>query len=350
MVKEGGNVVPYSYGQLETEYIALRQRAAVMDISHHALYRVEGRDALPFLNRILTASTENLKEWQSTRGFALNERGGIIDGFNVYRDRGYCLLMGSAGGHEETMAWLKKEAAADNTLDVKVHDVNSDQGRLQVLGPASHTVMQRFAFGLDTELERGMGEAITVGAAKVLVIRRPPLHIDGYDVIAGNVHLRDVWEKLVQSALAAGGSLGGLGAREIARVEAGQGKLGAEIDSDTTPVEIEEESLVDFTKRRFPGRRALMHSTSSEFSRLLVTLEIRSRKKLNRGAEILSDQLPIGRITTPSHSPMIQRPISLAFVNSLKAFPGSKLRVATPDGEINEAVVIKPPSNELLLR
>jgi glycine cleavage system aminomethyltransferase T len=121
--------------------------------------------------------------------------------------------------------------------------------------------------------ERGEVTLATIGTARCLVIATTFGPVKGFDVITGSLYVTAIWEKLQEAARATGARHIGHAAHDILRIESGIPAVGFDVDEDTTPIEINQITQVDFTKRVFIGRRALMHSTAGETSRSLVSLK-----------------------------------------------------------------------------
>ena len=61
MVEFGGWEMPLHYPQgILTEHLAVRKHGGLFDISHMGRFRVSGRDALPFLQYVLTSNAAAL--------------------------------------------------------------------------------------------------------------------------------------------------------------------------------------------------------------------------------------------------------------------------------------------------
>lgn len=347
MINVGGTMVPNFYSKIEKEYIALRQNAALVDNCHRALFRVEiDEETVPFLNKVLTLDFDHFEENSSEMAFMLNDRGGIIDRFTIYRGEDYFLLMGSSIGRGESFAWLKECAEKDAEQPVWLADASDAQCWVSVLGPSAKMLVDRAAGSAGVSLEPGQGGKFSFRDIRCLAIRRPTGRLEGYDIIVGKMYIRDLWEHLIDMLRMTGGVLAGFGALEVYRIEAGEARLGTEIDETTMPQEINEDYLVDYGKEAFHGRRALMHAASADFGRSLACVKLARPAKLTVKADIVQDNLPIGRVSSVATSPLIRSVIALGFVNSMKAYPGTRVTVVSQATGPCQAEVVIPPGSD----
>ncbi|CAN5480742.1 glycine cleavage system aminomethyltransferase GcvT [soil metagenome] len=338
-VEAHGWVIPDAYGKVEQEYAALRNGAGFVDFSHEARFRVEGGGAVPFLNELFTLDISKIPVNSSAFGYTCNNRGGIIDAFTIYRDDAYYMLLGSGGPRAETLEWMEAAARKTTGPAVYITDITQTHGQLSLRGPGAMAMLERVAFGQKFNMEPGAAAFATIDTAKALVIRRTSGGTDSYDVIVGSVFLQPIWDKFVEASRATGARAVGQAAREIVRIESGVPTHGAEINAETTPIDINEQAAIDFTKKSFNGRRALMHSASSEFSRSLVSLKLDPTAVIEVGSEILFESLPIGIITSTVLSPATRSRIAMGFINTMKSAPGTAVKVKGKNGLVAAEVV-----------
>lgn len=339
-VEFGGWQLPEVYGKsVEQEYATLRNGAALVDLCHEARYRVEGNDAAEFLNELLTVDVADMDVRMSKYGYLCNPRGGIIDGLTVYRDQNYFLLLGNAPQRYQTLDWLEAQSRTKANYEVRVADVTTAQGQVCLMGPGAPVVLERAVFQQKFTLDPGAATLVSVGEARCLVLRR---FTDGYDIITGSVYLGGLWDKLSEVVRSMGSRPVGFAGREILRVESGLPQYGLEIDQETTPLEITQSPAVDFRKPRFVGRRALMHSLSAEFTRVLVAVKVEMDRPLEMGAEVLADSFPVGRVTSFAISPLMRCRMALAFVSSIRSKPGTVVTLRNRDGHTYRGEIVRP--------
>lgn len=323
----GGYAVPTAYNTLDMEYGVLRNGVGITDMCHQARTRVEGKDAIPFLDYLQTINTAEMRPNRARYTYFCNQRGGIIDGAMLYREENFFLVFSSAENRQRLTDWMEEQRRRLKFDDVQIIDATTSHRQIAFVGAQAQSLYERLFVSGAPKLEQGEGHGLTIGSARVLVIRRTLRGIPGYDVITGNVFLKDVWDRVMETARLVGARPVGTKALEVLRVEMGVPEIGREMDEDTTPLEIEQTSYVDFNKKRFCGRRAMLHSTTSEFSRTLCALRIEGAEIPEHGSPILYDGMNVGRVTSAVTSPLYRSPLALGFVNSVKAIPGTQLMI-----------------------
>lgn len=333
--------VPLSHGKPEKEYAALRGGAGIADLCYQSRIRLEGPDASALLNDLLTVNAATIRPGNSRYGFFCNGRGGIIDAVVVYREENFFLLLGNASCRPALLDWLAERRAHLGRHECQIIDASTSQRQIGLLGLRAHALLEHIFPGHTPRLEPGEGIGLTMGTARVLLLRRLANDLPGYHLITGSIFLSDAWSRVLNAGQLLGARPVGLEAMETLRVEHGLPAMGTEMDEDTTPLEVEQAAFVDFHKRRFSGRRAMLHSTTSEFSRTLAALRITGDQVPPPGSEVLFDGMNIGRITSSAPSPIHGTPLALAFVNAVKAAPGTQLMVQSPDGPAALAETIR---------
>ena len=85
MVDFGGWEMPIQYQNLKEEVISVRERVGVFDVSHMGEFYVTGRQALDFVDYIVTNDIRSAAPGKAIYSPMLNEQGGIVDDLIVYK-------------------------------------------------------------------------------------------------------------------------------------------------------------------------------------------------------------------------------------------------------------------------
>jgi aminomethyltransferase len=104
MVNFGGWEMPVQYtaGILQ-EHLATRRRAGLFDVSHMGRFIVGGRDALPFLQYVLTNNAAALEVGRGQYTMIPAEDGGALDDAYLYRffEDSYLLVVNAANRQQD---------------------------------------------------------------------------------------------------------------------------------------------------------------------------------------------------------------------------------------------------------
>src|SRR5579863_3281044 len=122
--------------RVEQKYFAIRNASTLYDLTPMVKYRIAGRDALRYLNRLMTRDIGKLKVGRVAYSVWCNDAGHLIDDGTVFRldDIEYRLCTG-----ERQLDWLLDSALG---YDVQIDEVTDETAALAVQGPTSCTVLR----------------------------------------------------------------------------------------------------------------------------------------------------------------------------------------------------------------
>ncbi|MCB2153916.1 aminomethyltransferase family protein [bacterium] len=327
-IEEGGWEIPAYYSSVEAEYDALGDSAGLIDLCHQGRFKVSGEKREEALNRLVTIDLKRLPQNRLAHCFMCNERGGIIDEVAIYKGDQFFLIHSHGGARQQVHQWLRDEM---EEFDVEVADSSVTQGALDIRGPLARSILDASVLDGSPPPEPNTTSIVQIGQARCLVFNRKIGSSQSFEVYAGSLYVESVWERIYSVGSKMGLVPVGWLTLDVLRLEAGVPRYGREIDDDTTPIEIGAAMRVDFTKRKFLGKRALLHSTCGEFSRRLVTLRFDGVKIPSKGDPIEVDGTPVGFVTSGARSPRIDRAIGMGFVDALKSTVGTQLQVRIED-------------------
>jgi aminomethyltransferase len=329
----------------EREYWAVRNSAALFDVSPLLKYHIHGPDAARLLNRVVTRDVERLRVGQVLYTPWCDAAGKVIDDGTVARLDVQRYRLTAA---EPNLRWLSLNAVG---MDVTIEDVSREVGALALQGPKSRMILNACAEApLDDLKYFGVTHA-RLGGVPVTVSRTGYTGDLGYELWCDARDSVAVWDTLLQVGGAYGITPAGILALDVARVEAGLILLDVDYTSahvatipeqTSSPYELNLGWAVDLRKERFVGRAALAAEQARGPAWQLVGLEIEwpTLERLFREAG-LPPQIPsttvrasvplsslgrqIGYATSSCWSPLLKKYIALAHVEAAHATPGSLL-------------------------
>lgn len=350
----------------EHEYNAIRNAAALFDISPLFKYVISGRDAARLIDRIITRDVSKMAVGRVFYTPWCDEAGFVIDDGTVTRLEEARFRLTAA---EPTLRWLTQNARG---FDVAIEDVSEQVAALALQGPRAAHVLRACA---TADIDRLGYFRVTAGAiAGVPVdISRTGYTGDlGYEIWVGASSALPVWDAIMAAGQAVDIKPAGMLALDVARVEAGL--LLADVDyvsskkaltaaQKYTPYEMGLGRLVDIAKTGFIGKAALADQRARGVRRQVVGLEIGwtdvealyerhglppvAPAAASRAAvPVMKGGRQVGRATTTAWSPTLKRLIALATVDAPSFAPGTALRVeVTVEGERHfvPATVIPTP-------
>jgi aminomethyltransferase len=339
----------------DIEYNAIREQAALIDVSPLYKYVISGPDAVRFVDRVVTRDATRLAVDRVMYAAWCTEDGKVIDDGTITR-RGEREFFWTAA--DPTYRWFLLNAAG---LDVQIEDVSERVAGLAVQGPRSRAVLEA-ATRQDLADVRYYGHRRTeIGGVDVSVTRTGYTGDLGYEVWMPTEAALEVWDALWEAGEPHGIRPAGIRALDVARVEAGLILIEAEYTSarhavsaeqQYSPFEIGLGRLVDLGKPAFVGRHALeLEQRAGGPPRRLVGLHLDwsgiEAMYAKHGlppmvsASVQRDPVPVsregrqvGRATSVTWGPTIKKMVGFGSVPPRLAAPGTRVSVEwTVEGE-----------------
>jgi aminomethyltransferase len=324
----GGWEMPLSYaaGTL-AEHIACRQGSALFDVSHLGTVRLQGADALQRINDVLSNDITKIDPGETQYSHLCNDDGGVEDDVIIWWRSIDCFdVMPNAANVSRVLQALGGS------------DVTSERCVIALQGPTSNDVLARV---VDTPVQvqpRRIAD-VSIGGVPCVAAGTGYTGEHGAEIAIPVDDAAVVWSRLVDS----GAMPAGLGARDTLRLEAGLPLHGHELSPTITPLEAGFGWAVGWTKPTFRGREALLALRQRGVDRHVFGLLAGGRQPLRDDAVVrsASDEISDGIVTSGGFSPMIERGIGLAMLDSNVSY-GDQL-VVELRGRSVEVTVVKPP-------
>ncbi|MBK6838683.1 MAG: glycine cleavage system aminomethyltransferase GcvT [Bacteroidetes bacterium] len=340
MVPFAGYLMPVSYEGINAEHETVRKSVGVFDVSHMGEFILKGADALDLIQRVTSNDASKLIDKKVQYSCLPNEQGGIVDDLLVYRidDKTYMLVV-NASNIDKDWDWIQKY----NTKGVEMHNISDKTSLLAVQGPMAVDVLQPL-----TDMDLRNMEYYTfdkgrfAGIDNVLVSATGYTGAGGFEVYFENKDAIHIWNKIFQSGESQGIKPIGLGARDTLRLEMGFCLYGNDIDDTTSPIEAGLGWITKFTKD-FTNSAALKFQKENGVKRKLVGFEMIDRGIPRHDYEVKNAAGDtIGKVTSGTQSPSLQKAIGMAYVTPEYAKEGSEIFIPVRDKAL-KAKVVKIP-------
>ena len=339
-----------SHGAIE-EYWAVRERAAIMDLSPLRKYEVTGPDAERLLQLCVTRNAKRISVGQVSYTAMCYEHGGMIDDGTIYRlgDNNFRWI----GGNDTSGLWLK-EQARERGLNAWVRPSTDQLHNIAVQGRHSRDILDKVFWVPPTQPTIRELRWFRLTVARVgdfdgtaVVISRTGYSGElGYEVFCHPKDAVEIFDRIWEAGKEFGLTPLGLAALDMIRIEAGLIFAGSEFDDTTDPFEagIGFTVPLDTKEDDFIGRDALLERRSHP-QRKLVGLDIEGGVVPSPGDRVMVGKAQVGEITSAMKSPVLGKTIALARVAKVHAAEGSKIEVGQLDGQQKRlrAVVVPFP-------
>src|SRR5712671_3501126 len=261
----------------EHEYNAIRNAAALIDVSPLFKYRLSGRDAVHLIDRVITRDALELAVGQVYYTPWCDEHGKVIDDGTVTRLAEDTFRWTAA---DPSLRWFTQNAIG---LDVSVEDISEQVAALALQGPTSGRLLDAVADADIKGLKYFRMTRGTIAGVPVEISRTGYTGDLGYEIWMPWHRAIDVWDALMTGGRPFDVHAAGMLALDVARVEAGlllidvdffSSKKALIDDQRYTPFEMGLGRLVHTGTRPFVGRGALVEEERRGPVRQIVGLEI----------------------------------------------------------------------------
>jgi folate-binding protein YgfZ len=345
----GAEVVAH-YGDALAEHAALRQSAGILDLCCRSRLCLTGADRGRFLNGQVTNNVKDLKRGEGCYAALVTAKGKMQSDLNIYCLADELWLDFEPGFRDAVVARFEKFIIAD---DVQVVDATSHYGLLSVQGPNAGPVVHQLGLGL-TPPERPLNFTSVHDSAlgEIYCANHPRTGLAGFDLFAPVAALNTVADKLIGAAKATGGRACGWAALEVARIEAGIPRFGADMDeTNLAPEAGIEARAISYTKGCYIGQEVIARlRTYGQVAKSLRGLLLPDEAPAlpHRGDKLFHGDKEAGYITSALASPTFRRHLALGYVRREHSAAGSVLHWRGPAGERAVTVTTLPFSEAAL--
>jgi aminomethyltransferase len=351
----------------EHEYNAIRNAAALIDISPLYKYRLTGNDATRLVDRVITRDMRKVSVGQVVYTPWCDEHGKVIDDGTVSRLEENTYRWTAA---DPSLRWFTQNAAG---MDVEIEDISESVSALALQGPTSGRLLKAIVKNADiANLKYFRVTKGSIAGVPVEVSRTGYTGDLGYEIWIASEDAVKVWDALMEEGHAFDIHAAGMLALDVARVEAGLLLIDVDFNSSKkalveeqrySPYEMGLGRLVNLDKSRFVGQAALIAEQKVGYAREIVGLEIDwpqvesiyedvglppavSPIASRVAVPIYKEGVQIGKATTSTWSPTLKKMIALATLRRDFTRPGTRVQFEITVEAVRHqvrATVVKTP-------
>jgi aminomethyltransferase len=344
-----GYIVVGSYElTLDREYWAIRNSAALIDVTPLMKYIIKGKDASRLLNRVVTRDMDKMKVGQVYYTGWCDDEGKIIDDGTISKLDEGTFRMTSA---DPSLRWLSMNSVG---LEVEIQEVTDQVAALSFQGPNSRKILNKVADKPVDELKYFRLMQNNVDGIPVTISRTGYTGDLGFELWMDSKDALTIWDALMDAGQDYGITPVGILAMDMARVEAGLFMI--EVDYTSTnhawieaqkssPFELGLDWTVALDKQGyFVGRRALEREKrgGSLWKMMGLEVEWEGMEQLfksvglppqipsiaMRGSlPIMVGNVQVGYSSTSTWSPLLKKYIALAHLQRPYYEVGTNVRM-----------------------
>jgi len=320
----------------DREYAAVRNAAALFDVTPLHKYRIFGRDSTRLLDRMVTRDVTKCRVGQVLYTPWCDVHGKVIDDGTISRLDESTFRLTSA---EPNVRWLSMNSVG---LDVSIDDVSEQTAALALQGPLSRTILQQLTPADLSALKYFRLVHTTIREIPVTISRTGYTGDLGYELWVDANRGIPLWDALIEAGTPYGITPAGIWALDLARIEAGLVMLDVDYfsahravieDQKSSPFELNLAWTVSADKGPHNGRRALRAERARGAAWGFVGLDVdwESLEKIyaERGlppqlptvawrtsAPVYKEGKQIGYATSGCWSPLLKKYLALAHVTA----------------------------------
>lgn len=329
MERSGGWWRPWSYGDLEAEYWAVREAVSIMDVGTLGKMTITGSDALAFLERLYPTTIRTIRTGRSRYVLLLNERGYVFDdGLVCKNDDNHYSLTFTSGGSSHAEMWVRDWSESWG-MDVRIMPQTHSFGAINVTGPLATELLARAGF--EQRLRFMRHTQAKVAGVDCKIFRLSFTGEASYELHHSAENSPHLWQTLMQLGQELGIKPHGLEALLACRLEKGHIIVGQDTDYDSTPRRIHHEWMVKMEKDDFIGRPSLVRTNRIPLDRELVGFEMTDAGDFGdepyEGCVVWHNGEYAGYVTSSTYSPVLGKAVMLGWLYYF-------------DGELPKTVII----------
>ena len=141
MFEFAGWEMPLEYTNATKEHHYVRKSAGLFDVSHMGELEIKGKDALNFIQYLITNDISNLNKNEIIYSPMCYENGMTVDDLLVYmlEENNYLLVI-NAGNIDKDFEWVKKQS---ESFDVQINNISNNIGQLAIQGPKAEEILTK---------------------------------------------------------------------------------------------------------------------------------------------------------------------------------------------------------------
>ncbi|WP_324753526.1 glycine cleavage system aminomethyltransferase GcvT [Roseovarius sp. Pro17] len=352
MVPFAGYDMPVQYPMgVMKEHLHCRAEAGLFDVSHmgQVIIRAPGgyAEVAAAMEALVPVDAIGLADGRQRYAMFTNDLGGIEDDLMIARRGEEMFVVVNAACKDTDIPRMVEKMPGCEVIEI------TDRALLALQGPAAEGVLEALVPG--AAAMRFMDVAVLPSEyGEVWLSRSGYTGEDGYEISVEDGRAEEMARALLAHEAV---QPIGLGARDSLRLESGLCLYGHDIDAGTTPVEANLGWAIQKVRRSggkraggFPGADVILPQLVEGADRRRVGLSPSGRAPMREGTPLFADETgetAIGVITSGAFGPSIEAPMSMGYVPSDLAAPGTTVYAEVRGKRLPATVVALPfkPAN-----
>ncbi len=337
-----GYNMPIEYNGITNEHLAVVNGVGVFDVSHMGEFWVSGPKAQEFVQKVTSNDASKLGIGKIQYTCLMNDKGGIIDDFLLYRsEEEKYLMVVNASNIEKDWAWCEKQ----NTMGATLENASDNTALLAIQGPKAVETLQKLTeVDLSTIPYYSFVTDTFAGVDNVLISNTGYTGAGGFEIYFAPEDGMKIWDAVFEAGAEFDIQPVGLGARDTLRLEMGFCLYGNELNEETSPLEAGLGWITKFVEGNdFISRDILEKQKEEGIERKLFGFTMVDRGIPRTGYEIVNaDDEVIGEVTSGTMSPTLKVGIGLGFAKPEYTKVGTEVFIKVRNRKLKAEVTKLP--------
>lgn len=341
MVEFAGFEMPIEYSGIKDEHMTVREAVGVFDVSHMGEFWIKGPNAMELVQRITSNDVSKLTLGQAQYSCFPNGKGGIVDDLLVYyyEPEKYMLVV-NAANIDKDWNWV----VSQNTNGAILENASPAISQLAIQGPKACATLQKLTnINLSEIKYYTFVTGSIAGFDDVIISATGYTGSGGFELYFRNEIAEQIWNAIFEAGVEFGIKPIGLAARDTLRLEMGYCLYGNDIDDTTSPIEAGLCWITKFNGHYFIDKDFLLMQQQEGVERKLRGFEMIDRGIPRHDYELTDkDGNVIGRVTSGTMSPVLNKGIGMGYVNKAYSAIGTEVYLNVRN-KMLKAKIVKMP-------
>lgn len=286
----GGYYMPVNFSEgIISEHHVVRTASGLFDISHMGEIRIEGEEAMDFLNYVSSNDIKKIKPGKMQYTIIMQEDGGAVDDLMVYKFTDNNLLLICNASNKDILFIYLNKIQTEKKFKIKLADESENYAAIAVQGPLTEKILSKV-------LNKDLREIKFLSFKELnnfIISRSGYTGEDGFEIYGKANDILKVTKDLFENGV----GLCGLGARDTLRFEAGLPLFGHEISNYISAIQAGMGFAVSFNKDNFIGKEVLLKQKEN-LEEKIYGMELIDKGILRQGYPVYDRDEKVGYITS----------------------------------------------------
>lgn len=317
--REAGWELPKKFYETDKEVNDTRNGFSFVDISHRGKIVLSGKEHVKFLQGMLSNDINSLGENEGLYATLLTVKGRMVSDMRVFKDSESIYIDLEPGLNKKILDHLLKFRLS---YKADIEDVSYNYSLFHICGPKINNLENKNLISSIAKLKENSFVKLKIENISVRAFKVNRTGETGFDLMVKIDDAEALWSTISKLKP----QLIGLDCLETVRIETGIPVYNKDMDESTIPIEAGLWNALDFEKGCYVGQEVIARiKWRGHVNRHLMGFISNDDQKTNEGNKIIANEKEIGKITSSTYSPTLDKNISMGYIRKEYVEPGTRL-------------------------